>query len=85
MDINKPIKKFRSGNIESAVWLNEKEVNGNKVNFKTVSIRKSWNQDGKWHDQTINLRKNDIQKLLLVLNKAHEDLLLSEEESDEDE
>ena len=58
MEGNKPIKKFRSGNIESAVWLNEKEMNGSKVNFKTVSVKKSWNQDGTWHNSTINLRRN---------------------------
>ncbi len=82
MEINKPIKKFRSGNIESAIWQNEKEMNGNKINFKTVSIRKSWNQDGKWHDATINLRRNDLQKILLVLQKAQEELLLGGEGDD---
>ncbi len=87
MEVNKPIKKFRSGNIESSIWLNEKQdKEGNKINFKTVSLRKSWNQEGKWHDSTINLRRNDLQKIILVLNKAQEELLLSEEkEGEEDE
>lgn len=87
MEVNKPIKKFRSGNIESSIWLNEKQdKEGNKINFKTVSLRKSWNQEGKWHDATINLRRNDLQKIILVLNKAQEELLLSEEkEGEEDE
>ena len=74
---NKPIKKWRSGTIDCSVWSNEREVNGNKVEFKTVSLRKSWRQDNLWRDQTItNLRRNDLQKVILLLQKAQEDLLL---------
>jgi len=74
---NKPIKKWRSGTIDCSVWSNEREVNGNKVEFKTVSLRKSWRQDNIWRDQTItNLRRNDLQKVILLLQKAQEDLLL---------
>jgi len=80
---NKPVKKFKSGAIESAVWENSKEVDGNEVGFKTVSLRRSWKQDGVWRDSSINLRRNDIQKAILVLNKAQEELLLEESGSDE--
>ena len=74
---NKLIKKWRSGTIDCSVWSNEREVNGNKVEFKTVSLRKSWRQDNIWRDQTItNLRRNDLQKVILLLQKAQEDLLL---------
>ena len=38
---NRPIKKFRSGNIEAAIWSNEKEFNGGMVEFKTISLKKS--------------------------------------------
>lgn len=86
---NKPIKKWRAGNLDCSVWSNEREVNGNKVEFKTVSLRKSWRQDNLWRDQTItNLRRNDLQKAILLLQKAQEDLLLNvekEEIEEEDE
>lgn len=77
--MNKPIQKYKSGSIESSIWLNEREVKDNKVEFKTVSLRKSWKDDkNMWRDATINLRRSDIPKAILVLQKAHEDLLLDE-------
>ena len=81
-----PLKKYRCGQIEAAVWDNEKEYNGNLVNFKTVSLRKSWlDKDNVWRDATINLRRNDLQKAILVLQKAQEELLLQHENVVEDE
>ena len=80
---NKPIKKFKSGAIESAIWENSKEVEGNEVGFKTVSLRRSWKQEGVWRDSTVHLRRNDLQKAILVLSKAQEELLLDEGGSDE--
>lgn len=83
MATTRPIEKFRCGNIEIAIWLNEREVNGNKVNFKTVSLRKSWRDDKDiWRDSVINLRRNDLQKAILVLSKAQENLFLSEPEKE---
>ena len=80
-----PIKRFRSGNISCSIWSNKRNVekDGEKmeVEFKTVSLRKSWEKDGKWFDHTItNIRKNDIAKMILLLQKAQEELLLSREE-----
>jgi len=80
-----PIKKFRSGNIACSIWSNKRDVekDGQKmeVEFKTVSLRKSWEKDGRWYDHTItNIRKNDIAKMILLLQKAQEELLLSKEE-----
>ena len=75
--MNKPIKQYKSGAISSSIWANERDIDGNKVEFKTVSLRKSWKDDKNvWRDSTINLRKSDIAKAILVLQKAHEDLLL---------
>mgnify|MGYP001576579651 CR=1 FL=1 len=83
-----PIKKFRSGNITCSIWSNKRDVerDGRKmeVEFKTVSLRKSWEKDGKWFDHTItNIRKNDIAKMILLLQKAQEDLLLSKDAEEE--
>ena len=84
--MTKPIKKYKSGSIESSVWLNEREVNGTKVEFKTISLRKSWKDEKNvWRDATINMRRNDIPKAILVLQKAQEDLLLNTSEEDENE
>jgi len=84
---NRPIQKWKSGQLELAVWLNERELkDGSLVGFKTLSLRKSWKDDqGTWRDATIQLRKNDISRLQVLFNKAQEDLLLQQESEEEDE
>ena len=82
---NRPIKNYRAGNVSGAVWFNEREVNGNIVGFKTLSIRRSWMDKEKniWRDETLNLRRNDIAKVLVILNKIQEDLFLADEHKGE--
>ena len=79
---NMPIQKWRSGGIEAALWKNERQVNGATVEFRTVSLSRSYRKKGEdiWRSDVIgNLRVNDIQKVLLVLQKAQESLLLRTE------
>jgi len=83
---NRPIKKWKSGSIETAIWYNEREVGGNLVGFKTISLTRSFKRKNEdiWRNEVINLRRNDLQKTILVLQKAHEELLLNEEKEDDD-
>jgi len=77
---NRPIKKFRAGGIEAAIWSNKKTKNDKEeIEFKTVSISRSWKKDDQWHSSSVHLRRNDLQKAILVLQKAQEDLLLEGE------
>ncbi|MBM3199843.1 hypothetical protein FJZ53_02810 [Candidatus Woesearchaeota archaeon] len=83
---NQPIKRWRSGNITGAVWLNERAIRGETRGFKTATIRRSWKKEGDvWRDETLNIRRQDIPKLMAILNKLQEELLLKEEEGDDDE
>jgi hypothetical protein len=75
----KPLKKFKAGSIECSIWANEKEIEGKKIEFKTVNLKRSWKDGDVWRDQQINLRRNDIIKVLLVLEKAQEELFLNVE------
>jgi len=81
---NRPIKKFKSGNIEAAIWSNEKEFNGGLVEFKTISLSRSYKKKGEdiWRSDQLNLRRNDLQKCILVLQKAQEELLLNQEQQE---
>ena len=85
--VNRPIKKFRSGNIETAIWSNEKEFNGGLVEFKTISLSRSYKKKGEdiWRNDVINMRRGDIIKAILVLQKAQEELLLNQEQKEEEE
>ena len=76
---NQPLRKWRSGNISGAVWLNEKDVNGTKVNFKTASLRRSWKKEGDiWRDEVLNFRRQDLPKLLSIINEMQRELYLGE-------
>ena len=85
--VNRPIKKFRAANIEGAVWLNSKETDNGVIDFKTISISRSFRKGGEdiWRNEVINLRKNDLMKLQVVLNKLQEELFLSESDEGDDE
>ena len=75
----RPIKKWKAGAIEAAIFENEKEVNGNVVGFKTVSLGRSYKKKGEdiWRNEVIYMRRADLQKAILVLQKAQEELLLN--------
>ena len=78
--LNRPIKKWKANNIEAAVWLNKKQLEGGvESEFKTVSLSRSYKKTGEdtWRSDVIHLRRNDIQKVIMVLQKAQEDLLLT--------
>ena len=82
----RPYKEWRAGNIKVAVWKNKKESeDGSEFEFKTVSLTRSYRKPDEdlWRHDTINLRRNDIQKVIVVLQKAQEDLLLSNDSNEE--
>ena len=72
----KPVNKFQAGNIDTAIWNNEIEIDGKKINTKSISLRKSWKSGEEWKDATINLQANEIQKALLVLQEAQKEVLM---------
>lgn len=82
---NLPIKRWRSGNISGAIWMNEKDVGGTKVSFKTATIRRSWKKEGDvWRDEVINFRRQDIPKLILILNEMQKELYLTNDDGGEE-
>jgi len=83
---NRPIKKFRAGQLETAIWFNERKLKDDSiVGFKTVSLRKSWKDDeGTWRDAVIQLRKHDVPRVIVLMNKVMEELLLAQEQKEGD-
>ncbi len=72
---DRPIEKWRIGNIEAALWENRKDMNGAEVTFWTVSLSRSFKKrdEGIWRSDVINnLRRNDIPKLLVILQKVQD-------------
>ena len=84
---NKPIKEWKVGSVRAVIWQNEGEINEMTVGFQTVGVSRSFKKKDEniWRSEVINLRRNDIQKMILVLQKAQEYLLLEEKEEDNNE
>ncbi len=77
---NLPEKKFRAGAISATIWKNKAEnKEGSEVEYKTISIERSYtDKEGKWQS-TNSFRINDLPKAKVVLEKAYEYLILKEE------
>lgn len=84
---NRPFKEWKAGNLKVALWKNKKDMeDGSEIEFKTVSLTRSYRKTGEdiWRHDVINLRRNDLQKAILVLQKAQEDLLLFDAGKDDE-
>jgi len=84
---NRPIKKFKSGLIEAAIWLNtKKDEDGNEVGFKTISLSRSYKKKDEdiWRSEVINLRRGDLVKFQAVLNKVIDEMYLTQTEEKEE-
>ncbi len=80
---NRPIKEWRSSNFKIALWSNEREVNGNLVEFKTMSLSRSFKKKDEelWRNEVINLRRMDLPRVLTLLTEASKDLYLDKIET----
>ena len=76
------LKSIKSGNFEISVWENEKDLEeGGIVAFQTVSLKKSWRDNsGTFRDQRLILRKQDLERVIVLLRKTQEFLLLEGED-----
>jgi hypothetical protein len=78
-----PKKSFKSANYEVAVWENERDYEQGIVSFQTVSLKKSWkDKTNVTREQYISLRKQDVERVLVLLRKAQEYLVLGEKENE---
>ena len=73
MEKNRPERKFKAGPLVATLWKNSAvRPSGEKGEFYTVSLDRSYkDKAGKWA-KTSSLRVNDLPKAVLVLQKAYE-------------
>jgi hypothetical protein len=75
---SKPIKNFRSGNIQASIWRNEVDKEGQTVVHHSVRIQKQFRNDEDNYQETNYYFREDIPRLILVAQKAFEFISLSE-------
>jgi hypothetical protein len=77
---NKPEKKFRAGAVSATVWLNKgKDKDGKEVEFRTVSVSRTYKDKNDEWQNTSTMRVNDLPKLGVVTSKAYEYLVIKED------
>lgn len=71
-----PVKRFRLGRVNIAVWENEIEVNGRKVKASSVTLGVRYkDKDGNWSNSNA-FRLNDLPKAIMGLSKTYWYLLV---------
>ena len=82
---DKPIKTFRAGTVASSVWSNESlNQKGEIVEFRSVTLQKSYKDANDEWKQTSNLNLQDVPKAIACLQKAFEFIAFKEDISDEE-
>ena len=81
MEGNKPVGKYRAGNVTATIWKNEnKSKDGKEYDFYSVSIERNFKNDKEEWKSTNSFMKNDLPKVELVTRKAFEFLALNVKE-----
>jgi hypothetical protein len=75
---NKPIKKFRAGKFDAAIW-SQPSKQGEGELF-SITFRKSWTKDGKtWDEAKMSIFSREIPDAIALLQTVHSDLRVSEQ------
>ena len=78
----KPVKVFRCGAIQAAIWVNHRVIDNAVVDVHSVRITKCYLQDGEWKN-TIVFAADDLPKVALVATEAFRFLRLRSTEPDD--
>ena len=83
MSSNQPEKKFSTGAVRATIWKNtgKSKKTGEDVEYRTISIDRSYKDKNDEWQSTNSLRVNDLPKAALVLNKAYEFIVLKDSEA----
>ena len=82
MSGNMPVKKFSAGGVTVSVWENEALGKDGIVNtYPSVSMDKRYkDKSGEWKSSK-SMKRDDLPKAILALQKAYEFLALKENEN----
>jgi hypothetical protein len=80
-----PKYKVRSGNIQASVFENKgKDKQGKEFSYETIQLQRSYkDKSDNWVNENLSLRKQDIIKLLVVLDFLKAKLFLGLKEAEE--
>ena len=73
----KPLAKFRAGQVSCALWENEITVNGNTKTVLKASIQRRYKTDEGWKSST-SFGRNEIPLAIYCLEKAFDKIVQEE-------
>ena len=79
---NKPEKIFQHGAVRAAIFVNERERDGQMFTKKQVSFQKVYRDKEGDFKSTSSLEINDLPKAVVVLQKAYDYLTVRQESED---
>lgn len=79
----RPVKVFRAGNIKAAIWRRQNQES-DRPSFSIRLQKRYFDQDAKTFVDTEYLFAEDLPRVELVVRRAHEFIMLREEEPGDD-
>lgn len=78
----KPLAKFKAGQVSVAIWKNEITVNGRKVPVLKATVQRRFkDRDGNWKSSQ-SFSRNEIPLAIHCLQKSFEHMIESPKEED---
>jgi len=78
----RPVAKFRAGQVSAAIWENEITVNGKKMaTLKATVERRFKDKDGQWKSSN-SFARNEIPLAIYCLQKSFEHIIGAQQEDD---
>ena len=78
----RPVAKFRVGQVSAAIWENEITVNGRKVTMLKATVERRFkDKDGQWKSSN-SFSRNEIPLAIYCLQKSFEHIIGAQQDED---
>jgi len=85
MEKNKPVKTFKAGGVKASVFENKAEYNGKQTTMYRVALDKTYkDSNGNWKSTSSFNATTELNRAILVLQKAYEFCVKLEEKTNGD-
>lgn len=74
---SKPVKKFRAGHLELAVWANQIEIQETQITSYSVTMKKSIKVNDEWKE-TNSLFTQELPIAMMLMYKAYDWIYFAE-------
>ena len=73
----RPEKKFKAGALSISIWKNATVKDGKPVEYRSVSLGRSYKKNGTWQNSTASLRVHDLPKISIMIDEAYKYLIMN--------